>query len=215
MIRKLREGIGDIVSWSDLNDEQKDYAVNYILNDYPSIYWTLREWFDDLTMEDYQYDVQELAKEYEEQYGLNIDTDKLYWQSNSQGPYPKWDLGDVFGGYTVPISDDAEYQFNIWGRGTDVELDEQSIYYHDTENDYPGWHWATPDEYDEEYGIPKSVYDEIDRITDGAQDFIDKVWSMIHDVCTSFPDEDWIYDALEANDYGKYEIISETEAKPL
>ena len=45
------------------------------------------------------------------------------------------------------------------------------------------------------------IADYLDNVLTKAQEFIDEVWRRVNEVCTTFPDETWAYETLEANNY--------------
>lgn len=186
----------ELYSFSELNEAQKDYVVKNVMNTF--LGESIWEFFNETMMEQYHYDVSELAREYEDKisselgFDISIDESKLYWQSNSQGPYPEWNLGDVFG-------DAVLLEGDIWfdGKGLDVA---KAVYTSDASED------------------PQAQEDlnrTADYLAETLQGFINKVWSLVNDVCQAYPDEDYIYEDLEANDFGDFMVISETEAKPV
>lgn len=193
----------DIVTFSELSEEQKDYIVSHI-DSYRQLSELIYQWYNDDIMDMYHIDVKELAKEFTSKYGVDIDTSKIYWQSNSQGPYPEWRLQDIFE-YYKPNED---CNIMIEGSGTDVDAIAE-IYVKDA--DYDEYFWEEFEFYSSQqrikedsnlkvYNVDTSLISEIQSYVDAVQDFIDSVWSLVHDVCTSYPDEDWIYDMLEGND---------------
>ena len=186
----------EIYSFSELNEAQKDYVVKNVMNTFLGD--SIWEFFNETIMDQYRYDVSELAREYEAKisselgFDFSIDESKLYWQSNSQGPYPEWNLGDVFG-------DLALLEGDIWfdGKGLDVD---KAVYTSDASED------------------PQAQEDlnrTADYLAETLQGFINEVWSLVNEVCQAYPDEDYIYDDLEANDFGNFVVLSETEAKPV
>ena len=97
--------IGDIVDFTELNDAQQNYVVQNWYK-WRELSW-IQEMFDENIMESYRYDVEELAKATTEKLfeetgvQLEINTDEIYWQSNSQGPYPEWKFSEIFDDCTV------------------------------------------------------------------------------------------------------------------
>ena len=179
-IKAGRQVITNYLNFSELDEEQKQQAVEKFLESgdaYDRYSEDMMYWYDE--------NLKELADEYSNKYGLTIHEDKLYWESNSQGPYPKWDLSYVFGDI-----DEGSYLVKFYGKGTDVEVD-GSIYAQGEDGE-----WYYEDEFDEN-NAPDAVKPKIEA----AQRFIDEVWSRIEDVCRDYPDEDWCYETLEANDY--------------
>lgn len=202
--------VGDIVSWNELNDAQKEYALKNIYRMRNFAVLVDEIWSEDI-MDTYHYDVEELAKNLGITDDVNID--KLYWQSNSQGPYPEWDLSQVFDVQYVQ-NDDFSIIVDFYGKSTDVKLD-LTVEYRDAEGD-----WMTDysvgdiDDIEnaDEYTVPENLINQLRVIENKSQDFIDGVWSYVHDVCTSYPDDEWIDDLMSANDYGDFEILSDTKA---
>lgn len=186
----------ELYSFSELNEAQKDYVVKNVMNTF--LGETIWDFFNETMMEQYHYDVSELAREYESKisselgFDFSIDESKLYWQSNSQGPYPEWDLGQVFEDVTL-----LEGDIGFDGRTLDVD---KAVWVSD-ESDDP----------QQQADLNRTA----DFLVEILQEFLDKVWSLINDVCQAYPDDDYIYDDLEANDYGDFVVLSETEAKPV
>lgn len=190
-----------IVRFSELTEEQKDKAINLANND-RRLSEIIYSWYDDMVMEDYHYNVSELADEFTAQTGIGVNVDKLYWQSSSQGPYPEWNLEQVFDNYASD-SNDIEYNIEFSGKSTDIfDYTYVDLYLPDGEGDY---YWedsvACDEESLREYGADESTITEILGKTNAAQEFIDKVWELIKDVCTAYPDDEWIADTMEVNDF--------------
>lgn len=186
----------EIYSFSELNEAQKDYVVKNVMNTF--LGESIWELFNETIMEQYYYDVSELAREYESKisselgFDFNIDESKLYWQSNSQGPYPEWDLGQVFEDVTL-----LEGDIGFDGRTLNVD---KAVWVSDESDD------------------PQAQEDlnrTADYLAETLQGFINEVWSLINEVCQDYPDEDYIYGDLETNDFGNFVVLSETEAKPI
>ena len=199
----------EILSFDELNDAQKDYVVKHALES--SLSEGIWQWFNESLMEQYHYDVEELAKQYEErldsEYNLidfKIHTDKLYWNESSQGPYPEWKFENVFDSFTVTEEGSIDVNFN--GGGLDVDKAAYFEVYHQDENG--DW------QYDEYGDAPDATY-KAQEIINVLQEFINTVWSYVNDVCTAYPDEDYIYDDLANNDYAEFIATSETEATPI
>lgn len=190
---------GQIVSFSELSDEQKKQVLKKV-NNGGKLSELLYDWYSDDTMEIYHNDVEELARVLEIKHGISVDTSKIYWNNSSQGPYPEWSLKDVLTGCVGSTGDVDEYVMEFYGKGTDVTA-YVDVYIPDEDGDY---YW----EYDiecnsDELGtvVDQTAYDEIMSKVDAAQEFIDNVWKLVHDVCTSYPDDEWIIDMLENNDH--------------
>lgn len=186
----------ELLTFNELNDAQKDYVVNNALRS--SLGETIWAWFNDDVYDAYKTEVRMLAADYEdkirEEAGIDfkIDADKLYWQSNSQGPYPEWDLGEVFDSVTT-------YEGEIYFSG--CSLDVERCMYDELTSD---------DDVDAQNFYQLKMF-----LAETLQEFIDEVWTEIDHVCQAYPDEGWIYDMLSANDYGDFIAVDETEAKPV
>lgn len=178
-IRAARQEIIDYLNFSELNDEQREQAVQVFIES-----GRASEWYSDDEMMWYEENLHEMARDAERKSGLVINEKKLYWESNSQGPYPEWDLSTVF-----PAYDGGSFDIYFYGRGTDVEA--QVTTYREEDGD-----WVFDADYDE-----TDAPDFAMNIINVAQQFIDKVCDYIDDVCNSYPDDDWCYETLEANDY--------------
>ena len=186
----------EIYSFSELNEAQKDYVVKNVMNTFLGD--SIWEFFNETMMEQYRYDVSELAREYESKisedlgFDFTINESKLYWQSNSQGPYPEWDFSKVF-------DDLALLEGDIWfdGKGLDVD---KAVYTSDAS---------------ENPQAQEDLNRTADYLAETLQGFINEVWSLVNEVCQAYPDGDYIYEDLEANDFGDFVVISETEAKPV
>ena len=128
--------IGDIVDFTELNEAQQNYVVQNWYK-WRELDW-IREFFDENIMETYHYDVEQLAKECTEKlfndFGvqLDINTDKIYWQSNSQGPYPEWKLSEIFDDCTVAVmggvGDESEFVDITFANNSSYDVD-KSVYF--------------------------------------------------------------------------------------
>jgi len=165
----LKEDVNDVHYWDELTPEQQDYVIQN-WSDMSKLADTIYGWYNESIMFAYQDEKQHIADKYVNQYGLSINPDKLYWQSNSQGPYPEWELSQVFDKYQ--LNDGTEIYF--YGRGLDVE--------------------AEADLWGEEVESP-----EVDEVVGHAQEYIDEMWDYINDVCQSYPDDEWVRSTIDAN----------------
>ena len=205
-------GIMNVADFDELNEEQKDYVVQNIEhmgNLYEDLWYRFNEEMTDV----YTSDVYALAKEYENEYGLSIKCDRLYWQSNSQGPYPEWDFDSVFREIAIDTDNGGTVYVEFYGGSLEVDT-------------FITVEWVNADGYYEkedgldigdlhnlDYNLTDSDIEKVETVIDKAQEFIDEVWKMVDDVCTSYPDYDWLYDTMEYNEMGAFEIISDTEVR--
>ena len=177
-----------ILRFSELTPEQQQQAVDIFTES-----TTAYEWYSDDQMDMYQEQVRIDADELTKNTGIAVNADKLYWNESSQGPYPQWRLQDVFDEYEG-TGDGTDFSFTVYGESTTVYIGTIWVY------DEGAW-----DQYYDSDELREEGYNEIADIVDeklaAAQAFIDEVWSLIKDVCWSFPDDEWCYDTLEANDY--------------
>lgn len=204
----------NIVTWSDLNEDQKDYVVDHVF-EFGSLNW-IWEFYNENLMEWYDIDKSEIVKKYEKQ-GLSINSDKMYWQDSSQGPYPEWNLGTIFDTTSVGNSNDTFADITFSGRSTDVEY-EIDLYYFDEEEQEFIYEYSIIDIdelSDPKYHLTTEFIEEIKSKIDLAQQFIDEIWDLIYNVCTSYPDDDYIRGELDAYSDDDYMIIDEYSAKPV
>ena len=204
--------IGDILDFDELNEAQKQYVVNHI-DRMPDLYSILSQWYDDELMDLYQYDLTDLTDEYKQRLGLSIKSDRLYWQSSSQGPYPDWDLESVLDNATIDTENGGNVYIVFYGSSTDVHtyITVEWINadgYYESEEDLEVEDLHNPD-----YNLTDADIAKIEAVIDGAQEYIDNVWRLVHDVCTSYPDNDWLYNTMEANEMGGFEVVSDTEVR--
>ena len=216
--RFLKEAeIGDIVSFNELNDAQKEYVVNHA-GEWRQLDW-IWEFYNEGLMDWYQERKDEIVNKYNEKYGFDINGDKIYWQSNSQGPYPEWRLDEIFDAVYVNDANDSEATIEFSGKSTDPDRNYSiDLYYYDMD-EYEDWVHDYGLDIDDlrnpEYHLDESFIADISNIIEGAQAFIDEIWGLINEVCTSYPDDDYIYQELEYDDgTGDFEVINDTEAKP-
>lgn len=183
-------------SWDDLTDDQRDYVISH-WGDFRSFADSMYEWFNDYIMDVYYEDKEMLADEYNEKYGFNIDTDKISWSSNSQGPYPDhWDNEKIFGKVWLATAgnlSDVDVSF-----GGSYDVDTYADYYVGVGDDEHIEYGVGVDEL-AEYGANEEAISIIRNLADGAQEFIDKVWKLINYTCTAYPDDEWVAETLDAN----------------
>lgn len=230
---------GDIVTFNELNEAQKQSAIENIWNTVGA------EWvydaFNEMAMEVYHDDINQLAAECEASIDailsdlnvgqFEIDTDKLYWNDNSQGPYPEWHLNEVFGGLTIeylnpnhivanqspssngkPAVEAVELVWDYHSKKQDANDYTVDIDYFDpAEGDW--FHDYGIDPADPIYGIPAEIQKKIVDVVNVLQHFLDTAWSYIRDVSMDYPDDAYAYDLYEANDWGDFEIIDDQTAE--
>ena len=229
---------GDIVTFNELNEAQKQSAIEGIWNTKGA------EWvydaFNEVAMEVYRDDIRQLAAECEASIDailgdlnvghFEIDTDKLYWNDNSQGPYPKWHLNEVFGGLTIeylnpnhivanqspssngkPAVEAVELVWDYHSKKQDADDYTVDIDYFDpADNEW--YHDYGIDPVDSVYGIPAEIQEKIKDVVNVLQHFLDTAWSYVRDVSMETPDDDYAYDLYEANDWGDFEVIDDQTA---
>ena len=179
-------------SYDELTPEQQDYAVSH-WGDFSRCANTIYDWFNDDVMDWYHEDIDRIAEEYSEKYGFVINTDKMYWQSGSQGPYPDhWNNSKVF---------DKMY-LGTAGNLTDVDLSFEGALTVEVYGDY-----YIGDQVAYGYspsalagnGANEQAVQIISNIAQGAQDFIDEAWKLIEDTASSYPDDDYVRGVFEGN----------------
>lgn len=218
--------IGDIVDFTELNEAQQNYVVQNWYK-WRELDW-IREFFDENIMDSYYYDVEQLAKECTEKLfeetgvQLDINTDKIYWQSNSQGPYPEWKFSEIFDDCSVAVQsgDAGEYVdinfAHIGGFDIDKVVDLDINYLDSEEGDYVVEYGVDLADM-AHYGLAPETTEAVHAVIDTAQYFIDTVWKYINEVCTDFPDDSYIKEELEygvETGFQKFEVLDETTAVP-
>jgi hypothetical protein len=191
-VKEARQKITNYLDFSELSEDQRKQAVEKFLDSD-----TAYEWFNDDQMILYKDEVQYMADELNGKTGIDVNPDKIYWQCSSQGPYPEWKIEDIFDSYSGDANG-TDYEFDFYGgRSTDVDFG--SIYV------YTDGEWVDFDDSELRENGFDAVADAIESKVNAAQKFINDVWRLIRDVCTAYPDEEWAYEMLEANDY-EFEI---------
>lgn len=214
--RSLKEAEGDIVTFNELNNTQQEYVIKNAYR-WNSLDW-IWEFYNEGVMDWYHDQKDEIAQKYMNEYGFDINTDKIYWQSSSQGPYPEWRLQDIFDTYYYTLNgENPEATIEFDGRSTDPSRQYSiDLYYYDTE-EYDDWvtdyGLSIEDLSNPVYNLTPEFIQGVKRTIDGAQKFIDEIWSLISDVCTSYPDDEYIRTELEDSDTD-FEIIDDTKAEP-
>ena len=189
-------------SYDDLTPEQQDYAVAH-WSDFSKCANTIYDWFNEDAMDWYHEDIDRIAEEYSEKYGFNINTDKMYWQSGSQGPYPDhWRNSEVF---------DKMYLGSA-GNLTDVDLSFEGALTVEVYGDYyigdQVAYGYSPSQLADN-GANEQAVQIITNIAQGAQDFVDEAWKLIEDTCSSYPDDDYVRGIFEGNPTAFTFIIDE------
>ena len=185
----------EIYTYDELEPTQKEYVQNN-WSKMKKLSDSLYEIFNEDLMFGYTDEIVWIADEYVSKYGLDINTEKIYWQENSQGPYPEWNLSDVFGYYGFDGSDGRYIEVEFYGRGLEVQSG------------------VTIDGYDDYDSLSDSDKKKVDEITDHAQEFIDTIWKYIRQICMSYPDDDWVASTLEGNpDAFEFIITSDGEVR--
>ena len=192
----------ELFSWDELTPKQQDYIIDN-WQDIRKIANTVYEWFNDDLMLFYEENRDELADKYEKEYGLKINTEQLYWNESSQGPYPNWQLNRVFSDISGTDTDvDYEILFADWKGFDVVNCVCVDIYIDDTDNSERIYdNQYTLEELEASDTVSTETFDKINRIVQGAQKFIDEFWSYVNDICTSYPDDNWVRDMLDSNPY--------------
>lgn len=200
-----------LYTFDELNDAQQQYVVDNAYS-WSALSW-IYEFFDEAVMESYAERLVDLADDFAKKYGLSIDCNKVYWQSNSHGPYPEWRLDEIFEDVLVE-SDDAVATVSFSGRGMSPSKSyDIMLEFKDEDGD-----WFT------DYGLDVKHLSDYDAVTPefiskvenvivGAQEFIDSAWELINDTCQQYPDEEYIHDELENSD-SEFVVIDDERAKP-
>lgn len=180
----------EIFTYGELTPEQQQYVLDNWSN-MNKLAEVIYEWHSEDEMFAYNDEVQFIADKYATAHNLGINPDKIYWQSNSQGPYPEWELSQVFDDYSFEDVDGEWHDVEFYGRGTTVQ--------------------SSCFAYDELIPEDQAI---VDDITSAAQQFIDDVWQLINDICQSYPDDEWVQQTMEANpDAFEFTITADGEVK--
>ena len=175
----------EIYTYDELTPEQQQYVLSN-WSDMRKLADVIYDWFDEDEMFVYNDEKQFIADKYANMYGLGINPDKAYWQSNSQGPYPEWSLDQVFDTYCGETTTGIPYCIEFYGRGLDVQCSLDVDGYYDEGE-------PTESDIDAKLGMP------IGEIMQGAQQYIDELWQLINNVCQAYPDDEWVSQTIESN----------------
>lgn len=229
---------GDIVYYSELNQAQKDYVLSN-WDKWSELNW-LWESYNEYIMDWYNYELAELTDKFKAEVkanvGVDIDvnTDKIYWQSNSQGPYPEWRFDEIFDEITYAPNGEAgpiayvqlEESENRRSRLNDVTV-LFNLEYRDTDED--GKSYWTSDDYLEiadlfngngepnYLGVTEQFENGLVKLTQLGTEYMQKVWNLIRETDSSYPEWSWVDEELEAfsyDDIATFEIIDDNTAIP-
>lgn len=196
-IKAARQKIINYLNFSELDDVQKEKAVEVFRES-----GTAYEWYSDEQMMMYQDQVSIDANELEITTGIHVNTDKIYWQESSQGPYPEWNLRQVFDTYYGTTSNGIDYEIEFENGSMQRSKDTVDAYFSVYNPNDGEWWTGDLGEIDvQDEFLTDSDRKEIGDKWQAAEDFMNDVWRLIEDVCRSYPDDEWCYDTLEANDY--------------
>lgn len=218
--RRINEDVGDIVAFSELNSAQKQYVLDN-WNFMDSLADTLNGWFSEDSMSLYEDMLNEIASRYEK-LGVYINTDKIYWQSNSQGSYYSdcW-LSEVVDGVSFDNRSDGEcieVSFpNHYGSpypGNAKDVAEIGYYgvdeYGDEDYIVINYGDLKGDTYIDEY-TKRQISDFIDKVEDALSD----IWNLIRDTCMAYPEDEWVEDMLDNNSGFRFEIIDDKRVEAV
>ena len=216
-----------IKTWDELTSEQQDS----ILKDW---YKYLGEYMADWIADDegyiYEDRVSQLIEEFERAYpGLQINSDKISWNSNSQGWYPEWKVSQIFDGSYVKLS--AAESIGIWveeisGRRYDEYcIGIEDVWYEDDTSDgYYSELWdeikEDLDHYFKDKGKPFTQEDInlIDSYETGINNFMERLCDIIRDYTYDyfglFDDDDFIKNTMDANP-DAFEFVLDESGKIL
>jgi hypothetical protein len=187
MKRKMKESRTlEILTYDELSPKQQQYVIKN-WTEMNGLDDTIHDWFNEYTMDCYDYDKDEVANKYEREYLFDINAKELYWESNSQGPYPRWYLERVFDTYCGRTKSGVDYCIEFYGRGLDVKYDLDTDGYYDEDVEVS------------ESDIDSKLNISIKDIINGAQSFIDEIWHLVNEACQAYPDDEWVAGTLENN----------------
>lgn len=203
--------VGDVACFSDLNSQQKDYVISNLYK-MGALDLEIQSAYSDLAYDDYNYCLEDIVDRYEK-LGIGINTQYIYWQSSSHGPYAEhWDLSKILDNcYIGKVNnriDDLEVSFT-----GDVPEDVNNyavISFYDTEKG-DDFYFDFSDIFPDDIG--KDAYDKVCRVIDVAQDAINEIWDLICETASGYPDDEWIEQYLMNDDRTAFEIISDTQVR--
>ena len=211
------------VTWDELSKEQQDYVVDNYWRLSEAVASYIYEGAGIVASDDYEYKLEELIAAYETDFpGLQINKDKIYWDSNSQGWYPDWEVNDIFHGseveldnreFVFPVVDieTSEYRRSRYGYEA-VEIVLEDVFYSDIEdrlNKTGSWTDAPWGEIKENLDVYFKDLNEpftqadvayIDSYVDGIKNFYDDLCNLISDYMDYFDlldDKEFIENNLE------------------
>lgn len=202
------------VTWDELSKEQQDYVIDNYQNLSEVVTNYIYEGADIVARDEYEYRLEELIATYETNFpGLQINKDKIYWDSNSQGWYPEWEVNDIFHGSDVELDartfvfpvveiETSEYRRSRYGYEA-VEIVLEDVFYSDIEdrlNKTGSWTDAPWEEIKENLDVYLKDLNEpftqadvayIDSYVDGIKNFYDDLCNLISDYMDYFdlPDD--------------------------
>ena len=216
-----------IKTWDELTSEQQDSIIkdwDKYLGEY------MMEWIADDASDIYEYEVSQLIEEFERAYpGLQINRDKIFWNSSSQGWYPEGNVSKIFDGSYVTLS--TTESIGIWvdetssRRNNEYYIGLEDVWYEDDTSDgYYSESWdeikENLDHYFKEKGKPFTQEDInlIDRYEAGINDFMDKlcaiIWGYDYDYFGLIDDNLYIKDTID-NNPDAFEFVLDESGKIL
>ena len=223
------------VTWDELSKEQQDYVVDNYWHFSAAADW-IYEAANISARDEYEYRLTELIATYETDFpGLQINKDKIYWDSNSQGWYPEWEVNDIFHGSDVEL-DDRKFVFPVVDIETSdyrrrrygyeaVEIVLEDVFYSDIENrlnETGSWTDAPWEEIKENLDVyfkdlnepfTQADVEYIDSYVDGIKNFYDDLCNLISDYMDYFDlpdDKEFIRGALDGASF-VYELDDDGE----
>ena len=175
-------------TYSELTEDEKKQAIDIANDSSSDLYRKISSYYDEVQYWQYLEEVRNLADILETNTGISVDTESLYWQSNSQGPYPEWKLSEVFDEYNGVV-DGVDYTIKF-----DGSLSVEKYTYFEL---YINSEWIFDLEISEVQSIAPNVASVLNNKVQAAQKFIDDVWGLINDLCVYTPDDYDIISYLE------------------
>ena len=188
-IRAARTETIQYLNFDELSEEQKQKAARDFASSETAYRWYSEE-MSDVWSEQSKID----ADEFTQATGISVNSKKLHWEESSQGPYPKWNLGDVLGDYEAIPGVSASFYGSLTAKFDTIWVEEQGDFIATGYQDYGDTNELR------KAGL-NDIADQLDAILAKVQEFVDKIWELVEMICTSYPDEEWAYETLEANNY--------------
>ena len=187
-VKAARSVTINYLDFGELGEEQKKQAVKAFIDSGEAY-----RWYSEWLMDFYHDRVPELAGVLFDKTGIDVKQKKLNWGESSQGPYPEWDLSEVLGEFDDGSGLSATFYGSLTAKFDTIYVEEKGDFISTGYQDFDNTQQLR------DAGLTEEA-DYMDMILGYVQEFIDDLWALINEVCSDYPDEEWCYETLEAND---------------